>query len=180
MTITLTRGRLAAITVLLATVLLGGIAHAITSAVFRYSSAQTGYLSLNPMAFAPDSSNTAAQYIISNDNINGGGCVVTGINLPDSAQLKGITIWGESSVGSKVSAQLWRVNVATGAALLVSEVTVLDTSGDRSASANEAIPAGNRAIINNRLFGYGLHVCVPGNSVFHSARITYTYTSAGD
>lgn len=48
---------------LLGTSALGGVALAVTSDVFQYSAAQTGYYNLSPMAFAPQSNAVADGFL---------------------------------------------------------------------------------------------------------------------
>src|SRR3954447_6275749 len=67
-----------------AALFLAGAAHAITDTVFKYSTPKTGYLTLDPMAFAPDNSNDAGHYFVSWGNgmtTDLTTCVNTGINL---------------------------------------------------------------------------------------------------
>jgi hypothetical protein len=71
---------------------LGGVAQAITDTVFKYSTAQTGYLTIDAVAMAPMNTAAAANYInhpggplenFSNDL----SCFGTGVNLPQGATI---------------------------------------------------------------------------------------------
>src|SRR5690242_20460839 len=114
------------------------------------------------MAFAPYADTSAADYVISYPDYirtNSNGCFVTGVNLPDGAQLQSVTFWGASDVDGSVQGALWRSNVATGDKAFISLVVSHDTSGNRTSTVG-SVPSKQMAIFNNQHFSYGLVVCL--------------------
>ena len=162
-----------------------GIAHAITETVFRYSTLQTGYLSLLPGAFAPGDSVAANNYVIAPQfyiltNHNGALCFDAAIHLPEGARMTSLKAWGKTDTGDGVNARIVRGNLATGAGEDVAFVGSTDTSGTRFAMTTP-IPSSALAIINNEHYGYAAEVCLgTAATEFYSARITYVYRDAGD
>jgi hypothetical protein len=164
----------------------GGIAHAISSNIFQYTTAQTGYFSLSPMAFAPEGNDDAAHY-----TINGpfwiekdvgalSVCMVAGLNLPDGARVTSLKAWASSDIDQAVQIRLLRANLATGTANGFAGLISHDTSQTRFAMT-AAVTSGAMAIVNNEHYGYGAEVCLNSTpSRFYSARITYVYSNAGD
>ncbi len=45
---------------------------------------------------------------------------------------------------------------------------------------NIAIPNDTIALVSNTGYTYGFGVCMDNTAIFHSARVAYTYTHAGD
>jgi hypothetical protein len=178
-------GRASAVTVAAAALLaLGGVAFALVEPSYQYSTAQTGYLSLSPMAFSPEDKADADHYTIqgpfsiSNDGGAISVCMVAGVNLPDGARIKSLTAWASSDKDQGVQVRIDRINLATGTPANAIGAISHDTSQTRVAMTTAA--SGSFAIVNNQHFGYGAEVCLKTTSVFYAARITYTYTKAGD
>ena len=162
-----------------------GIAHAISSNIFQYTTPQTGYLNLSPMAFSPEDAADAAHFAISppfwisKDAGANNVCMVAGVHLPEGARVKSLTAWAASDVDQGVQVRLMRANPASGTANGLVGVISHDTSQNRFAMS--AAAPGATAVINNQHFGYGVHVCINSTpSLFFGARITYTYSDAGD
>jgi hypothetical protein len=161
----------------------GGLARAITSNVFQYNKAKTGYLSLNAMAFAPGDNSTANNYVIHHpDYITpppGFSCFVAAVHLPQGATLTGFASWVSTDGFSSFDIALWRANPATGAHTLISELT--PGSNQNRVMFSSTIAPGATATINNLHFSYGVSVCAETTiSSYYGGRITYTYTDAGD
>lgn len=161
-----------------------GMAFALVAPSFQYSTPQTAYISLSPMAFAPEGKDDAAHYTIvvpfdiEKDSGAISVCMVAGVNLPDGARITSLKAWASSNQDQGVQLRLLRVNLATGTSNGVTGLISHDTSQTRFAMTTAV--AGASAIVNNEHFGYGLHLCLNSTpSVFYSARITYTYTTAG-
>lgn len=163
----------------------GGVAHAITESIFRYNNPKTGYFSIGPMALAPDSDVSATRYTVNSPlsafpSAAGVTCFVSGINLPNNAQIKTFSIWYSSDANSSVVALLYRSNPANGSANELGRLTSSDTSQSRLA-LTLPIPASAATTVNNLHFNYGLRVCLSTVlSSFYGARVTYTYADAGD
>ena len=164
-----------------------GIAYATVSNIFQYTTTQTGYLSLDPMAFSPKGKTDAAHY-----GINGpfwiekdvsalSVCMVAPVNLPEGARITSLKAWASADADQAVQVTLTRVNLALGGgANVVAALISHDTSQNRFAMTTPAHAA--VATINNEHYGYGLEVCIvdsTANALFYAARITYTYTTAG-
>jgi hypothetical protein len=180
MTITMTRGHLIAATALLATVFLGGTAEAITDTVFKYSTVQTGYLTIPVSAFVPESSaDQFGQNGVSIQPVTTGLlCMDAPVNLPEGAKVTTIGVWYATN-GGDMQVQMFRQNLATGTNVTLARRVLADTAGSR-AQANLAV-TGTGQIIKNEAFSYDLNFCTQGATAnkFYSARIRYTYSTAG-
>jgi hypothetical protein len=180
MTITLTRGQLIAATALLATVFLGGTAEAITDTVFKYSTVQTGYLTVPAAAFVSESS--ADQFAQNGVTIQPATtntlCMDAPVNLPEGAKMTTIGVWYATN-GGLMQVQMFRQNLSTGTNVTLARRVLADTAGSR-AQANLAV-TGAGQIIKNEAFSYDLNFCTQGATAnkFYSARIRYTYSTAG-
>jgi hypothetical protein len=150
----------------------GGIANAINSAVFRYSTPRVGYFSVSAMAFAPDDNISAGNFAVNypTGQLSGGGCFNAGVHLPQGAKMTGLSVWFSST---SASAMLLRHRLING----VSDEIVSKTGITRAGTFDISDPA--LEVIDNIRYGYGFAAC-PGNGVFLGARIRYTYSAAGD
>jgi hypothetical protein len=164
---------------------LRGVASAVTSDVFKYSTPQTGFFTLHPAAFAPNA-DVAVHYSnqwprpnlipTSDGDI---ACLNAGINLPQGAIIRDITVWMTSNTG-KSGFTVFRTNLGDGGHANLVEKTDTDTSGMRMAVP---LPVPPNAV-DNSVYAYGIGICLVmafnKSDVFHGARITYTYRSADD
>src|SRR4026209_1767524 len=79
----------------------GGRAQAVTDTVFQYSSAKTGWLTINPTELTPESN--VITYSASNSSlaISGGviGCFYSALHLPQGAKIGQVAIWYLSDAG---------------------------------------------------------------------------------
>ena len=164
--------------------LLSGVAQAITENAFRYSSARTGYYGMNPMAFSSaDSRPGFHEYFIQWPdylrNIGSGThCFNTGVNLPNGARMTRFSAWYSTDAASSVRVSLFQAGFADDAfSGLLAQLNSTDTTATRAGmSITPGIPE-----VQNGQFNYSVGVCMDKDSDrFYGARITYTYTSAGD
>ncbi len=181
MTIALTRGRLAAVTMLLATLILDGNAEAITKTAYRYSTPITGYLSIPVAAFVSESSADAyaENAIVIQPAQIGTLCMDAPLNLPQGARMTAIAIWYINS-GGTMQAQVIRQTLANGHGVQLAFAALADTAAARE-QANVTI-ARTAQLIDNQRFNYELNICTQGTTAnkIYGAQVTYTYTTAGD
>jgi hypothetical protein len=176
------RSAAAGAAVALAVVAAVGTAQAITDTVFKYSTPKTGFFTIDAMALAPDGDVNLHFFNTWDDGLrpaaNNDRCFNAGVNLPNGATITQLSLWYKRS-GSNVSVTFIRKKLADGA-VNFAVVTLVDDSNTRKVEHIQINPA--VAAVNNNLYSYGLGVClgdVPDNA-FYSARISYTYTTAGD
>jgi hypothetical protein len=98
--------------------------------------------------------------------------------LPQGAVIKTLTIYYRGTDKGDVNVSLTRELLSSGAVDFIATKTFNDTSTNRKAQAAPITAA--KATVNNSLYNYGFTVCVDPGGTFHGARISYTYTSAGD
>jgi hypothetical protein len=162
----------------------GGAAIAVTSTSFKYSTTKTGYLAMSTMDFAPDSlSGATLDYFngwnsntLSNDE--SGRCFNAGVNLPNGAKIKSIRFFYQSDATSDFYGTLIRANPATGASSRIAEVVPANDADVRT-SVSDNIPS-TKQLVKNKTFQYAVGACPFDGTTFLGARITYTYTNAGD
>jgi hypothetical protein len=181
MHVTSRRVALAAACGLFAALPLSGAAQAITDTVFRYTNPKTGHFSIGVMAMAPASD--TASYTV---NWNGGSlfsagddCFNTGVNLPHAATMKRLIVRYTSGPNTDLIVFLRRYTLADGATHAFVAGNITDNSLTRK-QKNIVLPNNSLLRVNNAQYAYGLGVCVGSDTGFHGARITYTYTHAGD
>jgi hypothetical protein len=103
----------------------------------------------------------------------------TGVNLPHGATMTRLSVWYTSGGNSNPLVQLLRHALANGSFNLIVSGSIVDDSGARK-QKNFAIADTPVAKANNAQYAYGLGVCLGSDTKFHGARLTYTYTHAGD
>lgn len=166
----------------IAALFLAGVAHAFTDTIFKYSTPKTGYFTLHPMDFSPTDQSAAASsdYDI---HWNGGSitaatgvCFNAGLHLPHGAKIIAIAGWFTSSSGG-AEIFVGRNNVSTGLGDTLALEVDPDTSGTRKPV--NVVPSAFQ-VVDNQHYMYGLGICMGSTDMFHGARITYTYTTAGD
>ena len=174
--------------------LLVGTSLAVTSKSFRYNKAKTGYLSVSPLSFGPDSGPDVDFFQSWGNGLRGvDACFNAGVQLPHGARMKSITYYFTSTndVGNpddddfygeitktKASA-IGAVNFPTSTPF--AKATPVNDTGD-PAAITKTIPS-THEVVNNRLFEYGIGICTDGAenvTKFFGARIKYTYRTAGD
>jgi hypothetical protein len=158
-----------------------GTAFAITDSAFTYSSAKTGYYGISNLGMAPAS--VPADNMFLNPGMSGGlegsGCFHKGVNLPQGAVVTELVVYYAAIDEDDVVVTLKRQRLSDGNQQnIASKAMTDDLSGSR---ASDTVPiTASRATIANGGFNYGFQVCLDSGGTFFGARITYTYTSAGD
>ena len=156
-------------------------ASAISANDYLYSPAKTGYLTISPMAMAPqrDDALFHPEYAITYPGtLQGFGCFQTGVNLPQGASIISVSTVYASGNQSDITIKLLRSALSNGAAANLISTTVLDNTMTRKV-VTFAIPFALRTV-NNPAYSYGYAVCLGLNTGFAGARIVYTYKNAGD
>jgi hypothetical protein len=165
----------------LATFVFAGGAAAITSTIFRYETAKTGYYTISASALAIRDT-TVDNFVISdtmlfNAEAAGGQCWNAGINLPDRAIIKTLTVWSSAGEVSNGSASLIRHNLTTDTTdILAQPVLSIANLNRHATTANVSAALGT---VSNRSYSYQFVVCLSLHQTFGDARITYTYSDAG-
>ncbi|BBE71303.1 hypothetical protein [Oharaeibacter diazotrophicus] len=152
-------------------------AAAITDLKFTYSTEQTGFLTISPMAMAPDGDATAAKPWLSywgGARLTGRGCFQTGVNLPQGARIAEVRTWFQKAI----TFEMWSAKLADGVATKI--VGKDTTAADPTARRNFGLAPATATFVDNRAQTYGFGVCLEENEIFFGARIIYKYTSAGD
>ena len=160
---------------------LSSTAQAITSNTFTYSALKAGYYSIDPMALAPRTDQSANAYTITLAPVSltsSGGCFNTGVNLPQGAKVTSVAVWYSSGAASDVDIRLFRNKLADGSSALLVDRLILDNANTRKVVVTAVNPS--LAIIGNNAFSYGFIVCLSGGDAFYAARINYTFQNAGD
>jgi hypothetical protein len=167
---------------LLVALSLSGVAQAVTDTIFQYTAAKTGYFAIHPMAMVPDGADSASTYHVGWNgaglHTTGGGCFSTSVNLPNGATMTALDIWYSSGTGGNPQMVILRYKVADGTSDFVADRFFKDDSATRkggTAPINVAF-----AVADNAHYTYGFGTCLTANDSFYGARITYTYTNAGD
>ncbi len=161
-----------------ATLVLSGTAIAVTDTSFTYNTVKTGYLTIHPMDLAPGNDFAAGNY--TSDYVGGelatptGGCYTTGVNLPDRAKVMSLQTF---YTGDAKDAALHRNNLDTDAS---DDVAIQFPAGTGPRASVSTTIASDRRTVFNNIFSYGNGICLNAGGRFEGARITYTYTSAGD
>jgi hypothetical protein len=171
---------------LLAALSLGGIAQAVTDKIFRYTTARTGYFGIDHMAMAPRDASSANDYVVSwgtglyPQYLTGtGGCHQSGVHLPNGATIVRLLVWTRSSSVSGLNVYLYRHKYLDGTQDTIASKHIPDNSNTRI-QTRIAIANNSFAVVNNAAYSYGFGVCLSASALFHSARVAYTYTHAGD
>ncbi|HET7679363.1 MAG TPA: hypothetical protein VFK79_04415 [Xanthobacteraceae bacterium] len=175
--LTLRNAAVAASMGILAALSFSGVAQAITDTVFRYSSPRAGYYTIDQMAMSPDRS--TATYVNSwGAGLAGNACFNTGVNLPHGATITAVAFWYSSAGSGNPRGMVLRHRLSDSTQHLVAIQTFADDSNTRKGGAIPVTAA--LALINNALYTYSFATCLNSGDNFFSARITYTYATAGD
>jgi hypothetical protein len=174
---------MAASSLLLGSLAVGGAAHAITDNVFRYSTPQTGFINVPPTAHVPQY--YADQYAYQNNGVlkvltNTLTCFRAVLYLPDKATIREFSVWYSNS-GGALSLTLLRNENSEPGEQIASKVLADTGSVNTVARAKKTISgAGSR--VDNEHYGYWIQYCAQNslNSGLFNVRITYSYTNAGD
>jgi hypothetical protein len=159
---------------------LGGVAYAINGPVFRYTTVQTGYLTIPAAALVPGDSTVG--YVNDGTTLvtTGNGCFIAPVNLPQGAKITQLEIWYGKQGSTAASLQLKRVSLATGFGVdTIAALNGADTGGQPKSAAVNIGASALQFVINAR-DAYSFVDCVSDQETFLSARIKYTYRTAGD
>jgi len=168
---------------LVAALFLAGAAHAITDTVFKYSSAQTAYLAMPVASFVPFSSGQAASSadgISIHSGSTATSCFFAPVNLPQGALMTELAGW-YSEDGGFITLELARQRLSAGQFTLIVAESLADTAGAR-ASASFNITDPSLQAVDNQRYNYEVISCFnsSANLRLYGARVTFTYTKAGD
>jgi hypothetical protein len=168
-----------------AALFIAGTAHAITDTIFKYSAPKTGYLPVPAAAFGP--ANSSGQYNFENEAeyarpaTNNETCFKAPVNLPQGATMSVFSLWYATDGGTGI-VRLFRAGDTGGLDQLFSKP--IPDNGDLNSRAviTTKTFGGAMATIDNRAYSYWLFTCLTNgmDSIILSARITYTYSTAGD
>jgi len=180
-----TSHRVALVTIggLLAALSLGGVAQAVTDTIFRYTTVKTGYFGIDAMALAPQNSHAAGQLssnwdVVAGASVSADGCYNTGVHLPQGATITQLAVYLTGNTGGSYNVALYRHKNTDGTTDRMAFQN-LNGNGIRK-QFNIAIPNNTIALVSNTGYTYGFGVCMDNTAIFHSARVAYTYTHAGD
>jgi hypothetical protein len=166
----------------IATVSVIGTARAITDKVFTYSSAKTGFYTINANEVTPQSSGVTYASNINQLSVTAqtNVCFAAAVHLPQAATITQMTVWYQSGAGAfDQEVALWRVGLSNGGDETIFFATAHDDSNTRKAL--KVTPAAGTTAVNNGTYRYTFVICpTTTDNVFYGARIAYTYTSAGD
>jgi hypothetical protein len=167
--------------VAVASVACGG-ALATTSSNFTYTATQTAYLTIGPMSMTPGDSFSANEYTFSPTGINttstGGACFVAGVNLPQGAVLRNLTVFFNSDNKGDLQVNFFRRRLSDFSFNALISKQPVENSGAYTV-ITYAFPTGSN-IINNAGYAYSLRVCFSVGTSYSGARIQYNYKTAGD
>ena len=171
-----------AVAAVVGTVALIGAAQAITENAFNYSSPKVGFFSINPAAVTSDSS--FMDYLRDATSLSREGgtvaCFGSGVNLPQGAKMTNLVVWYQSDeVGLDPEFLIQRQRHSDGTLETVAQVVGHDDTQARKAATVAVASA--VATVDNATYSYAFRVCPSAiQNAFHSARIRYTYSNAGD
>jgi hypothetical protein len=159
--------------------MLSGGAHAIVNGAFRYSTPQTGYLTIPAASFVPASNST----VYSNDGSSivstGPQCFRAAVNLPQDAKITQLAMWYSKNDDDPAQLSLDRVTPAEFNTTGIAGLSLVNTGGaGKSAAVN--ITNTSLQTVNNIRYMYIVNNCISDQEFFAGARIKYTYTTAGD
>jgi hypothetical protein len=173
-----------AVTSILATCCVTGVANAATDTIYKYSQPKTGSYVIDPMDMAADRS-TGNDYF--NDWTNGlhlnsgkSGCFNAGVHLPQGAKITQALLFYSSQAGKdKVTINLYRRTLNGNILSTIGNALGTTQTGNNSSvkvSLDESLTT-----VNNLANSYSVGVC-PGDTgnTIQGIRILYTYNNAGD
>jgi hypothetical protein len=160
-------------------IMLSGGAHAIVNGAFRYSTPQTGYLTIPAAAFIP----AANGAVYTNDGnairTTGDQCFTTGVNLPQDAKIAQLAMWFSKNDATPVTLSLDRAELQTFNFTTVASLSPGNTGGVGKSIAMNVTDT-TKQTVNNIRYMYYINHCISDQEFFVGARIKYTYTTAGD
>jgi hypothetical protein len=165
--------------IILIGVALSDAAYAINSMAFRYSTEQTGYLTIGPPAFVATNNNY--DYFNNGDVLGAGAeaCFLATVNLPHGAKIAAFTLWYSKSDNIDSAAALLRVATSTATRDNLAMVTKANT-GNARIKVSRSVTNPSLQTVNNAQYFYAVFHCLTLAEGFWGARIKYTYRTAGD
>jgi hypothetical protein len=156
---------------------LSGAAYAISSATFRYSTPQTGFLMIPAAAFVPETE-TVVYHSGTELTTTGFGCFYAPVNLPHGAKMTSIAMWYRKNDAVQSGGQFLRKPVI-GFPIIIANLVSANTNGEEKSFA-VSITDPSFQLVNNVRYTYSIFRCLSDAESFVGARITYSYTTAGD
>jgi len=161
--------------------LMSPAAQAIESNVFRYTTPKNGSLNLGPGDFVPVNGGTiylADEFSIITSGT--GQCLLAGVHLPNAAVITQLRVFYKRPTGGdSLFVFLARVNSAGTSREFVANDDSTQPPISAGGAANFAAD-GFINVVNNALFRYVVKLCITDDAALSSARVGYTYQSAGD
>jgi hypothetical protein len=159
-----------------------GAAQAATDTIFRYSSPKTGYYAVDNTDLSPDGSNSLAYLnewdVAIQPDAGKSGCFNAGLHLPHGAVITQVRVFYRATASSGTSVATIQRKKYTRE---VNDEMRLEFPDSATRTAANMPLNASLTTINNLGFSYGLGVCLRNDTdAFYAARITYTYTHAGD
>ena len=153
--------------------LLVGEAQSVTSTDFTYATKQTGYTVITPADMQPESYVT--QYSTSQGDMEGAGCYIGGIHLPQGSQIVSVAVHETEGLSSPLDLRVLRNSMTTSAEKVKDLPPATDGTNQ---TFTISVPKTWNTIDNTR-YTFTLLVCHDPSGSFHGASVKYTYTSAG-
>jgi len=161
-------------------VVLSGAAHAIVESTYRYSTPQTGYLMVPAPAFVPQT-NTVAYSNGAALHASTFSCFYAPVSLPQGARMSQLTTWYiKNGTTGGAEAQLQSLSPLNPAFLTAVATVLLNNTSGAVKQASVDVTDPSVQTVNNAHLVYRIILCLSGEESFVSARIGYTYKSAGD
>ena len=158
--------------------LLTGVAYAVSSTDFTYSTAKTGYFNIAPASLTPVVNGLTFGVGANPAEAESNGCLIAGVHLPDQAQISSVSVYYAANTVGGVTFAFDRDAPATGNAIRLAQGLSNNSNVRSSALLHVQRSLGT---VNNRTFSYAFTVCFSDtNQRFYGARVNYSYTSAGD
>ena len=158
---------------------LSGVAYAISSTAFTYSTPKTGYLMIPAAAFTPESdtvtfTNTGGTL----RSADGVACFNAPVNLPHAASITGLAMWYRKNDDNLALLRIIRAEPSKNIEMIAAQLDPANSGGNYTSTSVEVDPS--EPNVSNVRHMYFLVNCLSASETFLSARIKYTYSSAGD
>jgi hypothetical protein len=153
-------------------------AQPVTASAFKYSAPKKGFFMLPVGAFTPSTTNAYQNtgYLI----FTTGNCFIGPVNLPNGTRIASVEFWYVKQSASSFTVNFIRQRMSTAATATLMSVTPAGTAGALK-GRSVAVADPSLQVVDNAHYQYSLFVCMSdATDNFHGARVTYTYTNAGD
>jgi len=154
-------------------------AYALTADSFKYSKPKTVYVRVSHMAFTANTDFvTWSQSLTDGLTTRGGnGCFNAGVDLPVRSEVKSVTWYYRSGVGSDLEATFHMNQLGSGVGSDIVGPVFPAEDSDVPTSVTLNVPAKKQIVTSGR--AYWVEACPGNDGALFGARIKYTYTSAG-